>query len=259
MKKNLYLILATMLLLTVMLNGQVNTERFRVDKEGDAFNIKWGLSMALHKGNVDLFRVDSDLNINLFKGNNYLFLVGNIAYGEKNDSMYISKGFIHLRGVRRANKRFMVEAFVQQEFNEFILLKSRTLLGGGLRILLFKREGEKSGLAVNAGVGGMWENEKFKESGGAIKKENTSNLKSTNYLSINWAINKSVTLGNVSYLQLGFGDEETLRIYSDTSIDVKLSKVLSFHAKLNYRYDSNPPEGIKNEDIQLKNGLTLTI
>lgn len=259
MRNNRYLLLPIMLLVSLSIYGQVNTERFRIDKEGDAFNVKWGLSMELNKGNVDLFRIDSDLNINLFKGNNYFFLVGNIAYGEKSNSMYISKGFIHLRGVRRANKRFMVEAFIQQEFNEFILLKSRTVLGGGLRILLYKGEGDKSGIAINAGIGGMWENEKFTEPDGFIKKANTSNLKSSNYLSINWAINKSVTFGNVSYFQLGFGDEDTFRLYSDTTLDVKLSKVLSFQTTLNYRHDSRPPEGIKNDDIQLKNGFALTI
>jgi putative salt-induced outer membrane protein YdiY len=252
-------ILVLVIALPAILNGQVNTEKFRKEKDEDGFGMKLGLAMAIYKGNTDLLRLSSDLNINYKKKKNYLFLVGNITYGEKKKEAYINKGFAHLRGIRRFSKRFMAEAFAQLEFNEFIKLKRRNLLGGGIRILLLSYEKGKCGFIVNTGFGLMWEKELFNKDDGVILKEDTSVLKSTNYLSLRWAITDTLTLGNVTYLQFNIGSEKSTRIISDLNFDVKISKVLSYTAKLNYRYDNNPPLNVKNYDIQIKNGITLTL
>lgn len=259
MRKRLLLLILPVVFLGVSLSGQVNTEKFRHEKDKDGVEMKLGLAMAIYKGNTDLIRLDSDLNISYKKKKNYLFLVGNISYGEKNDDAYINKGFAHLRGIRRFSKRFMAEAFAQLEFNEFIKLKRRNLLGGGIRILLIEYEKGKCGFAINSGFGLMWEKELFDKEDGVILKEDTSVLKSTNYISLDWRINDTLTLANVTYLQFHSGTEKSTRIYSDLNFNVKLSKVLSYTAALNYRYDNNPPLNVKKYDFQLTNGVTLTL
>ncbi len=253
-----FILIGLLLLPAVVLNGQVNTEKFRVDKDEDNFEVKVGLLLSLRKGNMDIFRVDSNLGISYNKGKNYLFLVGNLTYNEKNKAATINKGFAHLRGIRRLSKRVMLELFTQQEFNEFILLKSRTLAGAGVRYLLYKYDGKNSGLAVNLGVGAMWEGESFDKAGDQVMKENTNLFKATNYLSFTYEC-KTFTLGNVTYLQFNMGKEKSTRLYSDIKLNVKLSKKLSWTSSLYYRRDNNPPMGVKNYDLQLKNGLTLTL
>lgn len=254
-------ILMTFLVLLpgIMLNGQINTEKFRKDHKGDSFEVKWGLSLALYKGNTDLFRVETDLNISYYKGKNYIFLLGNITYGEKKKKSYINKGFAHLRGIRRLSDRFMFELFVQEEFDKFILLNRRTLIGGGIRTLIYKYKKGDSGIAINTGIGFMFEKERFDEPGEAVKKADTSMFKSTNYISVNYIINKLLRAGNLTYLQFNTGHLKSTRIYSDLNLDIKLSKVLGYNAKLNYRYDNNPPPTVKKYDIQIKNGLTLKL
>ncbi|MCP4215316.1 MAG: DUF481 domain-containing protein [bacterium] len=249
---------AVMLLSGLLLNGQVNTEKFRSEGDENKLEFKVGLSMALHKGNIDLLKVDADLNVNYKKNNSYLFLVGNLNYGEKNDAAYISKGFAHLRGIQRLSKRLMVEAFVQQEFNKFIKLEGRTLLGAGIRLLLFKSVKDDANFSASLGAGGMWETESFKEADGVVLKEDQSLFKSTNYLSLNYTINKNTQLDNVTYLQFNLGGEKSTRINSDLIFAVKLSKSLSYKAKLHYRHDNNPPLTVKKDDMQLTNGLTLS-
>ncbi|MCP4155231.1 MAG: DUF481 domain-containing protein [bacterium] len=253
------IIIVLLLLPGTLLKGQVNTENFRKDDDKDAIEVKCGLSLALYKGNTDIFRLSSNLNINYTKGKNYAFLVGNITYGEKSKSSYINKGFSHQRFIRKLSKRFMVEVLAQQEFNEFIKLKSRFLIGGGLRTLLFKSEKENSGIAISIGTGLMWETEKYNKSGDTVIKEDSSLFKSTNYLSLNCRLNKAVTLRDVTYIQVNIGGESSTRITSDLNFEVKLSKKLSYTAKCKYRYDSTPPIGIKDYDIQITNGLAFTL
>ncbi len=251
-------LLVLMLLPGILLHGQVNTEKFRMENKEDAFELKCGLLMALYKGNTDLFRLDTNISLNYNKNNNYVFLIGNLSYAEKNDSVYINKGFTHLRGIRRLSKRLLVEAFFQHEFNEFILLKSRFLTGGGLRALVYKSDKKNSGLAINVGAGLMWEKEQFDEDADEVKKEDTSMFKSTNYISFQYEY-KGLKFNNVTYFQFNMGDENSSRIYSDFTLDIEIFKKLSYTAALNYRRDSNPPVGLKKYDLQLKNGLTLTL
>ncbi len=258
MKKTILTALV-ILLLAGMLSAQVNTEKFRKTREGDGLEFKAGLAMALYKGNTDIFRFSTDINFNYFKGKTYLFLIGNLTYGEKNENTYINKGFAHLRLIRKFSEHFMFEIFGQEEFNEFIRLKRRDLVGTGIRFLVFKSGNEKSNIAVSAGTGAMWEQEQFNDSNGVPIKATTSLFKSTSYLSIIWKLNERVKTGAITYFQTNVGKESSTRVYSDFNLDVKLIKVLSFTTSINYRYDNNPPKGIKNYDLQIKNGLALTI
>ncbi len=251
-------LLFLVLLTAITLSGQVNTEKFRKDGEKDGISIACSLGMALHKGNTDLFRINGDININYFKGNNYLFLIGHLAQGEKNGEKYLNKGFAHLRGIHRFSKRLMAEVFTQEEFNKFILLKRRFLIGGGLRVLLFKQEKGNHGIAFNAGVGLMWEKELFNHPNGEFRKEDTRMVKSTNYLSIDWKLSETVNFQTVSYIQFNVGKEKSTRLTTDVTFDVKLVKALSYYASFHYRHDSTPPLLVKNYDIYITNGITLT-
>lgn len=256
-KVNGMIMILLIILPGIMLNGQVNTEKFRKDNGEDTFGVKWGLSLALYKGNTDLFRVDTDLNINYSKGKNYVFLVGNVTYGEKKNETYVNKAFVHLRAIRRFSKRFMFELFAQEEFNELILLNRRDIIGAGVRVLVYKYEKGDSGLAINAGTGFMWEKERFKETAGIVKKDDASMFKSTNYISVNYVINKVLKAGNLTYVQFNTSGIKSTRVYSDLNLEVKLSKILGFTTAVNYRYDNNPPLTVKRYDIQIKNGLSL--
>jgi Protein of unknown function, DUF481 len=238
--------------------GQVNTEKLRKDNVKNHFEMNLGASMVLHKGNTDIFAMDTKLRLDYQHGHYAVFLVGQLAYGEKNNDSYLNKGFAHLRGVRNLGKRFKIEIFLQEEFNKFINLEERSIIGGGFRLHIIQHKKAKSSFDFSTGFGLMYEKERFSQSDLNLKKEDTSFFKSTNYISLKYSHNK-FTLGNVSYIQLNIGEEESTRIYSDLNFAVKLSKVLSYTADINYRYDSNPAPNIENYDFKLKNGLTLTI
>jgi hypothetical protein len=261
MKKTILIIFSFIVLFysTVCLHGQINTEKFRNTEDKKNLEVNCGLSLALYKGNTDLFRIDTDLGIDYKWRNNFLFLVSNLTYGEKTRESYINKAFLHLRGIRKLSEKFMLELFFQKEFDKFILLNSRNLWGGGIRILLFELQKGSSNFNLNTGVGFMIEKETYNESDKYPMKENTSLFKSTNYLSLNYIINKKLRTGCVGYLQFNTGNVKSTRIYLDFKMEIELSKILNYIAKLDYRYDNNPPPGIKTYDLQIKNGISVRI
>lgn len=240
------------------LNGQVNIEKQRKDATKNFFETSLGFSLSLYKGNTDIFRFNTDLRMDFRKGKNSGFIIGQLAYGEKNDVSYIDKGLVHLRYIRDVSSKFLFETFVQKEFNDFLLLEKRELLGLGVRFHLINQSGEWGKFNLYAGVGVMYEIESFNPSSDLIQKEDSSFLKSTNYISTDYS-SKKFSIKNVTYFQTNFDENRSSRIYSDFKLSVKLSKLLSYTAGINYRYDSNPAPTVKNYDLQIINGLKILI
>ncbi len=235
----------------------VNTERYRMsdDKLGLGGNLD--ISFSWYKGNTDLLAIDSEVGLYYnFKKSQY-FLRGILKYGEKAESTYINMGFLHLRGMFDLGSNLMLELFAQEEFNKFILLNERTLAGTGLRWAPMDSPKEKKNkFAIYLGSGVMWEAEHYAAAEDGSQKENTSLVKSTNYLSLNY--NTPVTeLGVVTYIQFSLNEIEAFRVFTDLIIAFKISSRLSFKTKVNFRYDNRPPVTIEKTDIQVTNGLSL--
>lgn len=255
-------ILAVMLIFLLSFNSyaQVNTEKFRSDDNGDGFGGSVDLSLAWYKGNTDVIAADTELGLHYNKNKNQFLMQGILKYGEKNKESYIEMGFLHLRGIRKLSKKIMVEAFLQKEFNKFILLNSRNVAGAGMRFELWKAEageGEKKKVfACQWGTGFMWEDETYARADDGSKKEDVSLLKSTNYLSLDYHAGPT-KLGIVSYFQFQVEEIAAFRNFSDMYFKAKLSTRLSFIGKINFRYDNQPPVTVEKYDIQITNGLSF--
>jgi len=258
-KQNTLLLLVILLFINFSyLNGQINIKKQKKMKKGKVFGAILGLSLALYKGNTDMFILDSNVRFDLHKGKNSGFLIGNLSYGEKNGESYLNKGFVHIRYIRNISKILMAETFAQMAFNDFILLNRRALTGVGFRLRLFKNKIKSEYFKVYIGSGMMFENEKFDPSNNNKAKPETSLFKSTSYISLSYSSDK-ITIKDVTSLQTNIGKNSSTRIYSDMQFSIKLSEKLSYTASLTYRYDNNPAPTIKNYDIQIKNGLKIVL
>lgn len=258
-----YLIAATLILAcTLAAAGQVNTEQYRSLAEKEGFGGILDLSLSWYKGNTDLLAGDVEMQLHYNKGKYQSFLRGILKYGEKGDEEYINMGFLHLRGIRKFNDRFMGEIFIQEEFNKFILLEERTLAGGGLRyrVCCTEKKGpqKKNSLHLYLGSGLMWERETFSQAEDGSKKEESSRLKSTSYISLDCGFGGRTGLNLVSYFQFNLDELATLRILADLGFEFKLSSRLSYKTKLSYRFDNRPPATVKKYDIQVSNGLSFS-
>ncbi len=253
------------LILASALSAQVNTEALRREDLSPGLHTTLGADLGLIAGNSDLLQLKSNLRFDYRNGGNHFFLVTQYQRGST-DTLFINKGFAHLRGVKWFSPRLQVEGFLQREFNEFINLEDRQLAGGGVRIRWIQRlepAEEPPPLQINTGIGLMWEREQIDITGqatgdpyhGAV----ASLLRSTNYFVVQWNIDSRLALFSTTYYQVDLGRFSDYRVLWEGRLGVNLTKRLSLTLNLNLRYDSEPPEGIKPYDLELTNGISYRL
>jgi putative salt-induced outer membrane protein YdiY len=214
------------------------------------------LSYQIAKGNSDYINLGAGYRCDWIHGRAYAFLSSSLEYKEASASKIIDKGFAHLRAIYSLDSSFAAEMFLQKEFNEFILLKDRNLVGAGFRYTcpdLFPKDADLD-FNLNIGSGLMFENEELNTNPDTVENA----VRSTNYIALKFKISEIVNLNAVAYYQVSVADMENYRILSDARIDFKLSKSISFFTSLNYRMNSRPPIDIKKYDLSINNGLSIS-
>ena len=238
-------------------NAQVNIEtKRRLDSKSGWYS-DIGLSLKYQSGNTDLLKFETSLRSDYLVGKYHTFGILTFQQEKQGGKVYTDKGFVHLRGARSVTDYLGVEIFTQKQFNESILLQDRNLVGGGLRVTALKQHVNtkgSTGLNLYLGIGAMWENETIndKEHG----EIDTNIIRSTNYVSGIWRIDKRFTLIVTGYYQPYLQRFSDFRILSESRFEFRVTERVSFNFRLNFRYDSEPPTGIEAHDLEIVNGLS---
>ena len=114
--------------------AQVNTEEMRKLELKTGLTVTGVLNLQIAKGNSEFFNYNSQLRFDYRKNKWYTFLISDFKKGKLDDNKFINKGFTHYRNVFSFDKTITSEIFLQIEYDEFIKLKQRELVGAGLRI-----------------------------------------------------------------------------------------------------------------------------
>ncbi|MDW8465767.1 MAG: DUF481 domain-containing protein [Chloroherpetonaceae bacterium] len=234
--------------------AQVNTEAlFR--SSSSPFSLRAELSFGFNAGNSELFRWQASLRADYHTALFSTFVVGDIAQASADNQILLYRGFVHGRFIWHLNTTFHPEFFVQREFNEFILLKGRSLFGSGMRLMLLHLQPIDSVMSIRLtlGIGAMWENEIF-----AADNPETKLLRSTNYLSILWRLNARTSVQLIGYFQVDTRHWDDHRILIEGNLAVGITDKLILSIILNYRYDNEPVPTVRPFDIELRNALTLS-
>ncbi len=238
-----------------ILQGQVNTEAMRSEENSDGFTNQFNLELGYEKANSEVLELATEYRLDYTKVNNFhSFMVINLenGYEKENDlpkNIITNKGFAHLRITKDFFSNYQMEVFTQYEFNEFLLLNDRYLLGTGLRIGLQKSELTNT----HIGIGLMVEKEIYD-----LSIENEKNLlRSTNYIKNNITLNSNIELSNTAYFQIASDDFNDYRILYDGGLDFHVNKSFAFTTELNYRYDNDPQGNLGHSYIQVSNGVSF--
>ncbi len=264
--KKLYFkfIILTFILFGISYAGiaQVNTEKFRKysTKKGFLFNTKFRFGYSA--GNSDYLSIDGTARLDYNGKVNNAFVIGNFDYKETNFEKIVHKGFVHLRGVHPFNERLSGEGFLQQEFNEFILLEDRKLVGTGLRLKVMDFNSNKdtvSGLRSHLGLGLMYEREIYKV--GEIEKMiiKKEPVRLTSYLTFDWTVSDRINFWAVGYYQPNINKFSDFRALIDSGLEISLIRKLYLSVDFSYRFNNEPVGDVKKYDLAIKNGLRLTI
>lgn len=216
------------------------------------------LDVVVVAGNSKLLRIKTTLRFDYLKGKTHTLLAGSFQQGRQgsSDTLFINKGFVHLRRTRSLGGGLYFEGFVQKEFNDFIRLKDRSLAGGGLRIRWLEAGTDEDGnpaLRLHTGLGFMWEQERLKD----CEAPRAELVRSTNYVVLRWEPDARRLFQVTTYFQVDVERSRDHRVLMDGGLAFALTGKLSLVIRLNARYDHEPPEGVKNYDIELTNGLSF--
>jgi hypothetical protein len=254
-------VLSTTLLLLALHDtalAQVNTEKLRSADSSRGMAISLSASTGLVRGNSEYFSFSTSGRSDLMLEDSYHFLVASYEMRESGAGKISNQGFAHLRGMWEVSDRLAVEGFTQIQYDQFISLKQRALAGSGLRIDL-PIAADSAGqdvLRVYVGLGAMYEKERYDDDGSDVL---FSRLRSTNYVSLNFALDSRVTLTAVAYAQPLFSDPANHRLVAEASLAVQLTTFLSLLVDIGWNYNSHPVGNIRRYDLELNNGLSVTI
>lgn len=241
-------IILVLILVSAACYGQVNIEDKRMERESSGFSGSVNLSITLERGNSELTEVVGKPQLIFRAGRSQWLLLNSYSFVETDESSVVNEGFSHLRYNFNISSVVIIEALAQYGFDREQDLDSRLLIGSGLRFVVL--EGGNAELAL--GVTGMYEREELVSTGELIETPRNSD-----YIAVRFAANDIVTLSNTVYVQPAFDDIGDIRVLDNLELSAALSTWLEITLSLEYRYDSEPPDDIKEYDLSLENGLAV--
>ena len=237
------IILPSCLLFSSLIFCQINTETMRADNLSPGIHQKMNMSFTYISGTSEIMFLKGNYRIDYQSQSDWsgFFITKYDRAFEKSEDAFSNKGFGQLRVVKQVFPHIQVESFLQKEFNYFIDLENRELIGGNVRFNPFKK--------FFIATGAMHEKEVYQS------KEEQNFMKSTSYINYSMQPMEKVTIENVLYYQFKLEAMDNYRILWDGTISVQGSDWLSFYLSCNYRYDLSEINPDGSSYFEITNGL----
>ena len=213
---------------------------------------------AEYAGNRGNSYVDQ-LDINVASGYRFarhtLRLMGGYSTLLENNQKILNGGYMQVRhNFDFSSMQIKTFAFYQLQFNDILLLTKRELVGLGLRGKLMNKGDDY----FDFGSGLLYEIEQLNKDALSLNEQSlTKYFRISNLISCKVSFNDRISISNVFYYQPWIGLFSDYRVLDDFSVDFKVAENLVISITLVYRYDSDPPIALKQEDINI--GTTLSL
>ena len=233
--------------------SQVNTEAMREDSDKKLTN-SFTFNYNLEQSDLKVEELGADYRLSYdphskFKSFIVLNYESEIAEETKDNALTFSKGFIHARMTKYLFKKLYGELFIQNEFNDFLYIDKRILVGSVAR---FKFDNILSN-PIFIGIGIMDENEDYT----VLLEPSKHLIRSTNYIKTTFNVMENITWDNTGYFQFAISENDDYRILFDSSLECMINKFIFLSVVLNYRYDSMPHGDLGTSYYQIENGITI--
>ena len=252
-----------MVLLTLVpsvAEAQVNAEVLRPNPFRAGLSGGLEGSLALARGNIELFDLGGAGRVQYqtlhpatsstalpFVAQR-IFLAANGRFADRSGVAFISQGFVHARWTGMWHPRIGSDLFAQYQFNEFLRLTGRAIVGAGLRAELI----HEPVFMLWAGSGYLFEYDRINVLPGATDPAETYEHRLTNYLTARLALlSDHLWLQSTTYLQPRFDAPSDYRALTELELLLKINEALGLGNTLSLLYDSAPPTGVVRSDLRL--------
>ena len=236
------------LLFSASLQAQVNIETYR-GKRGVTGGARFSLSSDL--GNVDVVNSAGagHITVNTSKGAFLGVFKGGVGFlGGKR---FANNGVLHLRWTYTASPRYQPELFAQVDYAKARRLDERTLAGAGLRFNVYA--GERSTFSLGNAL--MWEHEGLDLVPGDRHPSSTALVRLSTY--VNLSIQGQVGFSTTAYAQPALSDPGDVRILGTVELSTPIIGPLRQTTSVDFRIDSEPPQGVDKEDVKFGTSFGL--
>lgn len=247
-----FFLLCLLFFLNFHLKAQIlNIENYRIKTDTIGWSGKIGLNFSVTKNTKTLINIGSNIHLQYQSKKNLYLILSNYNLLVSDSQDLINKAVIHLRHNYKITDNLRSELFVQAQNNSISKIELRTLIGGGLRYKISKKEAKKLYLGTSI----MLEHEEIKD-----HLEPTSNLiRWSNYFSFNIYKDTYFSWIGTTYYQPTIKNFNDYRIAAQTSFSYSFTKKLAFTTKFSLNYDAIPVNGIPKTNYNLSSGILYFI
>ncbi|HVW30148.1 MAG TPA: DUF481 domain-containing protein [Polyangiaceae bacterium] len=232
--------------------AQVNIESVRSQLDTSTFGARLRLSFSAYAGNTEGVIMGTSGIVGGRIGPNLGFATASADYARLGGSTSVKKSFAHLRHNYELTDFFWWEEFVQSETDRFRRIQIRALLGTGPRFALFETH---KWLSLYVGLAYMLEYTSIDPT--AVILEPALVHRSSSYVALTMRPDDRIVFTTVSYYQPRFDEWTDTHFLNVSSVEFKVTPLLSSRIDATTRYESVVPLGVKRADLEFKSSLEL--
>ncbi|MDD9944437.1 MAG: DUF481 domain-containing protein [Myxococcales bacterium] len=236
-------------------SAQVNTETLRLGQPEQGVHGSVKGDVSLRRGNVELFELGGDAKLFYQTGYHTPLVAVRAELGKQGGERFAENAFVHARWTAMWLERLGTEVFGQVQYDSFVRLKFRTLIGAGPRAAVVVLDW----LECFVGTGYMLEREVLKIPATDSHPQTTLNHRSTTYAAIKVRLSPVLKLNNVTYLQPRFDHLRDVRVLEELELELAATEQIQVVNTFSMRLDSDPPDQVRKLDLGLTVGFRVGI
>jgi len=236
-----------------LIAAQVNTEKYRTNESVSGLGGYFEISGTIKSGNAEKTEGNLEGRLDWRAGSNTTFFIFDSEHEWVDGKRLSNEGLFHIRNVTVLNKEFKLEVYGQINYDKKILVDNRELAGAGFRFKIFDIEQND----ISLGTSYMFEHENYKLPKNSIHPKEVNVSRWSSYIAMHFKLEENITFTSVAYYQPMFTEFVDYRLLNESSINISLSKLLSLNFNYRIRFDSKPPDGVKNTDTNTNFGIGI--
>lgn len=231
----------------------VNIEDKRQDYDTTGWFGRVDLSANLTEFSSTLFSAAASVRLDRISAASSWLAVAHYRIGQANGSNYINDGYFHLRRSQKVWPAVALEFFGQAQYNEFLALDFRGLLGVGPRWALVK----DTPFSAFLGLVYMYGYEELAGENGPLFQDHRLSTS----LALRWQPTTWFTLASTSYYQPLLTDFASSRLSSVNSLVFNFNDRFALGTNFSVMYDnrlSGPDDNVPITTYQWLNSLRIS-
>jgi hypothetical protein len=223
----------------------IDYDKHKPVHEGFSGNVD--LSMSMHQAVNFVFGTNNGSQIFYNKGKHVVKSLNGLNLTVVNKTKPLNDGFQHFRYSYNLTERIIPEAFVQGQYNHNTKVAARFIMGFGALFKIYNKETDS--MQLHVGLHYMPEYEK--ELLGQINRHQRLNM----MVSWGYTFKNKMKLDLVTYLQPDMKKLSDFRIMGNLALEMPITKKLTYRSSFGWVFDTHPPEGLRPNFFNTRNGL----